>query len=475
MIGIASWLYGGLMLQLGEPPEQRDWRVVAEAIVRSSEASERLAPPGLLLDLHGALAAQSTELPKLAAGPLLAAVAAYRRHLIEALAAAAGWEQLADAYHALHPRQRSWALSIVARHVIERLALSGDSRLFLARGGLLRRLTAPSWRACARLGHDALLDAGRACDPIVEYFEAAYQALAQRALAQGLAVEQRTLFALRHLEQIPDEPMLLAVEQLAAAGASFEHALRWLTRRGEERGYSRDLERAESRLVLGGFEGLGRGGRMENLLASELGLIEPERAPDAPDLFELRWAADELLYFTRDLGQGGRRPLRIAWVFGEALVRLRTKGPGALWSPAMMAIAALCASVGRLRRRCPPEVLQCDLVFCSAELAAERALCSLGLSHELRGDQLRLVELADEAALGPQLCGAQPFDAVVLLGAGWPPLTPALAAVTHRWDISREPPLFWPAGAGQPRTSGYPAGSLEIWHEQAGELLLALL
>ena len=88
----------------------------------------------------------------------------------------------------------------------------------------------------------------------------------------------------------------------------------------------------EDHYPTGGFSSIATTGTMENLVISELIYMEDPADKDAAggvDLFDLRYAEGELLYYTRDESQFVRDHRAVGFALSSDLTRARIKDRGA--------------------------------------------------------------------------------------------------------------------------------------------------
>ena len=132
-------------------------------------------------------------------------------------------------------------------------------------------------------------------------------ALEQRAgilalLAEGPLFAAGDLWELKHLAALPSESTRLALRELHAASAAIGPVgpgMALLVRRRAQE-VAVDDEDA-SHYPAGGFDALSTRGRFENLVRSEVAYVDEAREElGAIDLFDVRFAQGELLFYTRD-------------------------------------------------------------------------------------------------------------------------------------------------------------------------------
>ncbi len=121
-------------------------------------------------------------------------------------------------------------------------------------------------------------------------------------LAEGPLYAPGDLWELRHLAALPSESTRLALRELHAASAAIGPVgpgIALLVRRRAQEVAVDDEE--ASHYPAGGFDALSTRGRFENLVRSEVAYVDEAREElGAIDLFDVRYAQGELLFYTRD-------------------------------------------------------------------------------------------------------------------------------------------------------------------------------
>jgi hypothetical protein len=115
----------------------------------------------------------------------------------------------------------------------------------------------------------------------------------------------------------------------------------------------------------GGFQSLSNRGSIESLLPSQLAFMEPGALP--PDLFEIMYALDGLLYYTRDTNQFYTHRRTFVLALLPDLVETRFKDAELPYQTGVMLMGLLCAAIRKLREWLSPDPLSFTLVFLSNE------------------------------------------------------------------------------------------------------------
>ena len=93
---------------------------------------------------------------------------------------------------------------------------------------------------------------------------------------------------------------------------------------------------------VGGFSSIANKGTMESLLRSELAYIDDH---ERPDLFDIRYVRDELLYYARDENQFFRQRMNYIFFLRANLVSARFKDPDLPWQRIVFILATVRAAI----------------------------------------------------------------------------------------------------------------------------------
>ena len=145
---------------------------------------------------------------------------------------------------------------------------------------------------------------------------------------------------------------------------------------------------------VGGFSSIGNRGTMESLLRSELAYMETDVRPD---LFDIKYARDELLYYSRDENQFFRRRVTILFVFDADLAIARVKDAGASWQRIVLTMAIVVSMVRTLSDWLSSDALQFELLFpidsAKLKLQDEWDVLQLIFGEEIRAGRLAMAEV----------------------------------------------------------------------------------
>jgi hypothetical protein len=213
-------------------------------------------------------------------------------------------------------------------------------------------------------------------------------------------------------EQLAERQVLRAAHLLEASLPP--HRLRPRLRRGEV--HTRILD--EDTYPVGGFASLATRGSVESLLHSQLAYMEDGQRPD---LFDIKFLRDELLYYARDENQFLRRRRTFVFVLYPDLDQTRFKDRGLDYQRGVLLLALMHVIVHKLSAWLSADALAFCFLFVvengNDPLQAERnLLASLlmedianGSVHLATAPESKIAELCEHAARG-SLCHALLID-----------------------------------------------------------------
>ena len=206
---------------------------------------------------------------------------------------------------------------------------------------------------------------------------------AVREMPEALAPED--IFEIESRTALMDFADRVAIRQVIRASTDFEAGLT-LER---PRPSSRRLDVAteildEDTYPVGGYSSISTRGSMESLLYSQLAYMEPV---ERPDLFDIKYARDELLYYARDENQFFRRRHAYQVVFYPDLVLARVKDGTMPYQQIVLVLGLLVGAVRQLTRWLGDDSIVFEVLFLRAgdaePLAKERALLEMALKDRI--------------------------------------------------------------------------------------------
>lgn len=244
--------------------------------------------------------------------------------------------------------------------------------------------------------------------PFASFVEAAREALEDASLVRSLAldlshtvdaahthVDEGTLLVARHAAQLPTEASRRALRQLGRVIEAIDAGLpKRLVTFARKQGTHPTKLRDASTFPAGGLSEIGPLGSLESLVPSELVLME-DGPP--PDLFSVRWASGELLYYQRDESVSLRRPYRVVISLAPELTEARVKDASMPAQRSAVLLASTVVIVRRLIEALREEALHIDVAFPETALQEELRLLAMVLPDDLPRGVLE-VRARDEAS-----------------------------------------------------------------------------
>lgn len=227
----------------------------------------------------------------------------------------------------------------------------------------------------------------------------------------------------------------------------------------------------EDAYPVGGFSSISTKGTIESLLHSQLVFLERGARPD---LFDIKYVRDELLYYSRDENQFLRRRTTLAFVFAPDLTAARTKDAALPYQRIILGMGLVIALVRKLLDWLSDEAVQLHAIFIAppgeAPLADEQELLTLLFADDI-ARKVAVVESLPQAKLSATIADHARRSAVecVVLSAGRWQFT-SDSAHNLRIDLSTpEPHLELPDG----RVFYSEQRGLAAWREVLVQLLQA--
>lgn len=229
----------------------------------------------------------------------------------------------------------------------------------------------------------------------------AFEELIQRVRNAGELLGPEDIFELERGTALSQFGQRMALRQLLQATEYYASALPKQKPRGASRQYSVSTNiLQEDFYPVGGFSSISSRGTIESLLRSELAYIEDDRRPD---LFDIKYVRDELLYYSRDENQFFRRRMCFMFVLDSDLVAARIKDPSALWQRIIYALAIVVASYRAISEWLSHDALRFEIIFrddsAANELADERTLLQTVFHDQIQAGLVKIESLTSMAVL----------------------------------------------------------------------------
>lgn len=381
------FLRQSLWLQRTTVPQAASVGVTLGWALELASAGEPVPPLGFVAEVGhlalgaGVLSVTNVALPGWPEG----LVRAYEDCVLSKLAMDRSFERGADALRRYQGRDRGRALLFILQQMRQRAGFGG----VLLNPALVKSLT--HFEDLLRQGWQDLEQEGP-LPLLVELLEGLITAL--RSCADLLGPED--IFELEHGTALAPLGERVALRQVVQAAAVLEAGLPQRAPRSATRRHAVATHLlAEDAYPVGGFASLSTRGSIESLLYSQLAYMDPA---DRPDLFDVKFLRDELLYYSRDENQFLRRRRTFVFAFYPDLVHTRIKDPGLSTQRLMMALALTVAAIRKLLDWLGGDALTFALAFVTdkeaSPLTAEIALAELVLREPMAAGSVSVARMS---------------------------------------------------------------------------------
>ena len=379
---VRRFLAQGLWLQRVHAPNSATVGPALRWTLELSGDGEPMPPVGVVADVghlvfgHGRDLGARRATPEVPGWPIgLARV--FEDHVLGRLDADGTMARAADALARYRGRDRDRGLAFAIGQLHRR---SGAPGVLLNPAAVKGAMEAPAdvflaegWELLAR---DGPLPA------LVTLYEGFVAAV--RELHEALGPED--VFELEHGTALAAFSQRVALRQVVQAAAEFEAKL------GRDRPRANPKHRDvatrfldEDTYPVGGFSSITNRGSIESLLHSELAYMETN---ERPDLFDIKYARDELLYYGRDENQFLRRRRAFLVALAPDLASSRVKDVDLPRQRIVLLLAMLAALVRRFTDWLSDEALSFEFLFIQPKngpepLGPERALIEMLLREPI--------------------------------------------------------------------------------------------
>jgi hypothetical protein len=340
---------------------------------------EPLPLPGFLADVAHlvfqaatGVAGETVFLPQWSGGP----ARAYEDQVLGKLLADAAFERAGDALRQYPAADRSRGLAFLVQQMRQRVGFPGvllsPAVIKTLRDLPAQQLLAEGWESLHSDGPTPLL---------TQLHEGLVAAM--RGAAELIGPED--VFELERRTALAPFSQRLALRQVLQTAAQLSAELparkpRTVARRWE---VPTNLME-EDTYPVGGFTSISTRGSVESLLHSQLAMMEPD---DRPDLFDIKFLRDELLYYSRDENQFLRRRRSFVFTLWPDLVQTRFRDGDLPVQRIVMVLASLVSAVRKTIDWLGDDALQFVFFFVTEDgespLDEERKLLELVLSEQI--------------------------------------------------------------------------------------------
>jgi hypothetical protein len=392
-----QFLLQGLWLQRVLPPEPATVKPILECALELAADGQALPPVGFVADLcHIVLGrdrgARSREDTVTGSGLPPGLLRTYEDHVLGKLYADWTFASAGDALRQYQGRDQTRALAFLIQQFCKRAHFDG---VLLNPAVIKSVLNDPPDRTLAT-GWNSL----EQYDLMPELLEA-YGTLIglTRRMAEVLGSED--LFELQHRRVLAKYGERVALRQVLHMAECLETTLpqhRVRPRQGRQEVPTRVLD--EDTYPVGGFSSLSTRGSVESLLHSQLAYMEKE---ERPDLFDIKFLRDELLYYSRDDNQFLRRRQTFVFALFPDLIQARFKDTDSPCQRIILLLALLRVVVSKLSEWLSTDALVFEFVFVAEKepgpLAPERELVKMFLPDQIAAGTVKLLNLGSVEAI----------------------------------------------------------------------------
>ncbi|MGE3806209.1 MAG: hypothetical protein AB7K24_16180 [Gemmataceae bacterium] len=389
----------GLWLARASGPHASGVRPALEWALEVASIGLPLPPLGFLADLGtilyvpnpvGRAGKENIELPGVPAG----LIRTYEDHVLGKFFADWSFERGGDALRRYQGRDRARGLAFVVQQFRERAGFTG---VHLS-PAILRGVLDKPPDAVLASGFELLSKQG--LSPLAI---ALYESLIAAARRCPEVLGPEDLFELERGTALSEMGQRVALRQVLKVSAQFEaqlplHRPRSQSRRREvaTRIFDDDV------YPVGGYSSLSNRGSIESLLHSQLAYMEGAGS-ERPDLFDIKFLRDELLYYARDENQFLRRRRSFVFALHADLAAARFKDPELPWQRGILLLGLLLAGVRKLIDWLSDDALRFEFLFVETTedeehpLADERELLELILREQVANGTVHFDTIAEAA------------------------------------------------------------------------------
>lgn len=374
-----------------------------------------LPPVGVVIDLVGLLARDERPTDRPAPPVLDAVLRRYVDQVLGRIAVHPRRQDLHDALERLEPELRPVALGLFVEAWLQRLDVEP---IVLAPEAIddLEKQDASAW---------ALRGAAALRGEVGEQLQHGYEALIEAFGRAREAITAAEVTLVERLSELRGRADRLALVQIVESSAALRRDLPRVVRVGRRhQGHVPTITEDESNYPVGGFTSITTRGSFENLVPSELAGMEDG---DEIDLFDVRYAENELLYYTRDESSFHRRYRNVFIVLDQGIDRLRHRDRALPWQTRILAFGLVHALVHQLARWLSTFSLSVTVVWPERGLEEDERILGVALQQQLEAGWLRFTRSFEPAVM--QEAGRRaPTDVVSLVCHDRP-----VEGVEHTW------------------------------------------
>jgi hypothetical protein len=301
----------------------------------------------------------------------------YEDYVLGKLFADTAFERAGDALRPYQGRDRAKGLAFLISQMRQRVGFPGvllsPGTLKLLRDTEARDVLAEGWESM--LQHDGPM----------QLLASMYEQLVNEMRNTSEVLGAEDIFELERRTAIAQFGQRVALRQVLQAARTMEETLPRQKPRSPGRRYevpTRILE--EDTYPVGGFSSISTRGSIESLLHSQLAYMERD---DRPDLFDIKFLRDELLFYSRDENSFLRRRRTFVFALYPDLSQARFKDSELPYQRIILLLALLETTVRKLIDWLSADALRFEFIVITAKdassLSAERELLDVLLTEQI--------------------------------------------------------------------------------------------
>lgn len=376
-----QYLTEGIWLQRISKPNINNMRFGLECALEATSAGHPIPPLGFIVDLgHVAFANDQNfrNNKEEAIGLPVGLARTYEDQVLGKLYSDYQFERSCDAVRRYQGRDKAKGMAFILNQMRERCNFSGVTLSpAIIRGLLEAQLEEPLTR-----GWDTISKNGGTTQLMMDQYEELISST--RRSPELLGIED--VFELEHKTALLEFGQRIALRQLVQASTRLESLLpqnKVNPLRGRQELPTRVLD--EDTYPIGGYSSISTRGTIESLLHSQLAYMEPD-GEERPDLFDIKFVRDELLYYSRDENQFLRRRRTFVFTLCTDLLKARVKDTELSYQRIVLVMATLVASIRKLSEWLSTDALAFQIVFVNKgeeTLAHEQGLLQSVLREQI--------------------------------------------------------------------------------------------
>lgn len=296
------------------------------------------------------------------------ALQGYEEHFLGKIFANWKLDPIRDALARLNISDRPDAIAIFISQIVTRL---GGVEFPAISIGVIRDVIHWPPEDIFEYGFNAIRDDDETVYELVDV----YQSITSSAKRVNKIFESAEVFIMENHHALRGSAQRVAITQVAQAADEIKNTLPVKLKPSQKRmGHTPTRLEDETAYPIGGYSSVSNSGPMESLVSSELIYMDEG---NSVDLFDIRWASNELLKYTRDESVFVRQKRNIHFVLDSSLEGARTKDAGVPWQKTVLISAMIVAGVAKVTKWLDENDLEIHVSFPPGSLEKDRRLLEL--------------------------------------------------------------------------------------------------